>query len=183
VHTDIPSSSVPGQRTSCILSLLYLFFQGAPRHLDDCRSPPLASRAQTPSRLTSKTTDQRGMMAYAGLLRDFFGKVCIYPDNTSTFVNTLAGRVLSIISTTATTRHHQRESKFPVWEHEFHRDPTEGSRPCQRAYSFCRLFNETSHGCRLKWERSSFLASDQQPLRFGGSDDYLRQNVRNLQTS
>lgn len=44
--------------------------------LDDCGSPPLATRALTLSRPTSlRTSDHRSMMAFMGLPLDIFGKV------------------------------------------------------------------------------------------------------------
>lgn len=52
--------------------------------LDDCGSPPLASRAPTLSRPTSlRTSDRKSMMAYMGLPLDIFGKViftCATPE-------------------------------------------------------------------------------------------------------
>jgi hypothetical protein len=46
--------------------------------LDDCGSPPLASRAPTLSPPTSlRTSDHKSMMAYMGLPLDIFGKVSI----------------------------------------------------------------------------------------------------------
>jgi Transport protein Avl9 len=48
--------------------------------LEDCGSPPLASRAPTLSRPTSlRTSDRKSLLAFVGLPLDVFGKVC-FPD-------------------------------------------------------------------------------------------------------
>lgn len=48
---------------------------GLLQNLDDCGSPPLASRALTLSRASSlKTSDRKSMLAYQGLPLDIFGK-------------------------------------------------------------------------------------------------------------
>ena len=47
--------------------------------LEDCGSPPLASRAPTLTRPTSlRTSDHKSMMAFMGLPLDIFGKVCVF---------------------------------------------------------------------------------------------------------
>ena len=52
---------------------------GLLQHLEDCGSPPLASRAPTLTRPTSlKTSDNKSMMAYLGLPLDLFGTVRPY---------------------------------------------------------------------------------------------------------
>ena len=48
------------------------------QNLDDCGSPPLATRAQALERPTElKTSDPRSMMRFVGLPLDLFGKVCV----------------------------------------------------------------------------------------------------------
>ena len=50
---------------------------GLLQNLDDCGSPPLATRAQALERPTElKTSDPRSMMRFVGLPLDLFGKVC-----------------------------------------------------------------------------------------------------------
>ena len=49
---------------------------GLMQHLEDCGSPPLATRAPTLTRPTSlKTSNHKSMMTYLGLPLDLFGKV------------------------------------------------------------------------------------------------------------
>ena len=49
---------------------------GLLQNLEDCGSPPLATRAPTLTRPTSlKTSNHKSMMAYLGLPLDLFGKV------------------------------------------------------------------------------------------------------------
>ena len=51
---------------------------GLLQNLDDCGSPPLATRAQALERPTElKTSDPRSMMRFVGLPLDLFGKVCV----------------------------------------------------------------------------------------------------------
>ena len=53
---------------------------GLLQNLDDCGSPPLASRAQTLTRPNSlRTSDRKSMMAYMGLPLDLFGNVSVVP--------------------------------------------------------------------------------------------------------
>ena len=55
-------------------------FLGLLQTLQDCGSPPLASRAPTLSRPTSlRTSDRRSLLAYLGLPLDLFGKVLVSP--------------------------------------------------------------------------------------------------------
>jgi|SRR5712675_133350 len=55
-------------------------FLGLLQTLQDCGSPPLASRAPTLSPPTSlRTSDRRSLLAYIGLPLDLFGKVLISP--------------------------------------------------------------------------------------------------------
>jgi hypothetical protein len=57
-------------------------FLGLLQTLQDCGSPPLASRAPTLSRPTSlRTSDRRSLLAYLGLPLDLFGKVLVLPIN------------------------------------------------------------------------------------------------------
>ncbi|KAI0335696.1 hypothetical protein GY45DRAFT_1316388 [Cubamyces sp. BRFM 1775] len=65
----------PVERLCTYQYSLVTLIPGLLQNLDDCGSPPLASRAQTLSRPTSlKTSDPRSMMAYMGLPLDLFGK-------------------------------------------------------------------------------------------------------------
>jgi len=50
---------------------------GLLQNLEDCGSPPLATRAPALTRPTSlKTSNHKSMMTYLGLPLDLFGKVC-----------------------------------------------------------------------------------------------------------
>ncbi|KAI0357549.1 hypothetical protein OH77DRAFT_1476284 [Trametes cingulata] len=65
----------PVERLCTYQYSLVTLIPGLLQNLDDCGSPPLASRAQTLSRPTSlKTSDPKSMMAYMGLPLDLFGK-------------------------------------------------------------------------------------------------------------
>jgi hypothetical protein len=55
-------------------------FLGLLQTLQDCGSPPLASRAPTLSQPTSlRTSDRRSLLTYLGLPLDLFGKVFVSP--------------------------------------------------------------------------------------------------------
>jgi Transport protein Avl9 len=96
--------------------------------LDDCGSPPLASRAPTLSRPTSlRTSDHKSMMAYLGLPLDIFGKVCVCVSKMSfRDIYWLLGRLLPALPTAATDGHAEGDQQLALWEHEFNRDATEG---------------------------------------------------------
>ncbi|OSD02509.1 hypothetical protein PYCCODRAFT_1435499 [Trametes coccinea BRFM310] len=65
----------PVERLCTYQYSLVTLIPGLLQNLDDCGSPPLASRAQSLSRPTSlKTSDPKSMMAYMGLPLDLFGK-------------------------------------------------------------------------------------------------------------
>ncbi|KAI8978701.1 transport protein Avl9-domain-containing protein [Trametes punicea] len=65
----------PVERLCTYQYSLVTLIPGLLQNLDDCGSPPLATRAQTLSRPTSlKTSDPKSMMAYMGLPLDLFGK-------------------------------------------------------------------------------------------------------------
>ncbi|KAI0632312.1 transport protein Avl9-domain-containing protein [Trametes polyzona] len=65
----------PVERLCTYQYSLVTLIPGLLQNLDDCGSPPLASRAQTLTRPTSlKTSDPKSMMAYMGLPLDLFGK-------------------------------------------------------------------------------------------------------------
>jgi len=73
----IPGKRVLGSDSSTILVYAHAVTDLL-QNLDDCGSPPLASRASTLSRPTSlKTSDRKSMMAYLGLPLDLFGKVSV----------------------------------------------------------------------------------------------------------
>jgi hypothetical protein len=78
------TSSLFHSLTSNIVDLL--------QTLDDCGSPPLATRAPTLSRPTSlRTSDRKSMMKYLGLPLDVFGKVRLLPPSFSTSFMTRLG--------------------------------------------------------------------------------------------
>jgi hypothetical protein len=86
---------------------------GLLQHLEDCGSPPLATRAPALTRPTSlKTSDHKSMMAYLGLPLDLFGKVSAeFVDikrNARTPVH-FAGRFLSAIPSLAAAGYDQGE--------------------------------------------------------------------------
>ncbi|KAI0822074.1 transport protein Avl9-domain-containing protein [Trametes gibbosa] len=65
----------PVERLCTYQYSLVTLIPGLLQNLDDCGSPPLASRAQSLTRPTSlKTSDPKSMMAYMGLPLDLFGK-------------------------------------------------------------------------------------------------------------
>ncbi|KAI0769078.1 transport protein Avl9-domain-containing protein [Trametes elegans] len=65
----------PVERLCTYQYSLVTLIPGLLQNLDDCGSPPLASRAPTLTRATSlKTSDPKSMMAYMGLPLDLFGK-------------------------------------------------------------------------------------------------------------
>ena len=70
-------SLLPGMRIFYWIShIISTMFQGLLHTLDDCGSPPLASRAPTLSKpMSLRTSDRKSMMAYTGLPLDIFGKV------------------------------------------------------------------------------------------------------------
>lgn len=64
----------PVERLCTYQYSLISLMPGLLQHLEDCGSPPLASRAPVLSRPTSlKTSDNKSMMAYLGLPLDLFG--------------------------------------------------------------------------------------------------------------
>jgi hypothetical protein len=78
-HTNIPSS--PSYRVSYIFGRFLpsmLTYLGLLHSLQDCGSPPLASRAANIKRPNElRTSDRKSLLAYLGLPLDIFGKVCI----------------------------------------------------------------------------------------------------------
>nr|GAT49338.1 predicted protein [Mycena chlorophos] len=65
----------PVERLCTYQYSLVSLLPGLMQTLDDCGSPPLASRAPTLSRPTTlRTSDRKSMMAYTGLPLDIFGK-------------------------------------------------------------------------------------------------------------
>lgn len=97
--------------------------------LDDCGSPPLASRAPTLSRPTSlRTSDHKSMMAYLGLPLDIFGKVCICAFTICLSVTLpigRLGRVLPTLLATTADGYAEGDKQLAVWEHQFDRDASE----------------------------------------------------------
>ncbi|THH07775.1 hypothetical protein EW145_g3151 [Phellinidium pouzarii] len=65
----------PVERLCTYQYSLISLIPGLLQNLDDCGSPPLASRAHSVSRATSlRTSDRKSLMAYLGLPLDIFGK-------------------------------------------------------------------------------------------------------------
>lgn len=65
----------PVERLCTYQYSLISLLPGLLQTLDDCGSPPLASRAPTLARPTSlRTSDRKSLMAYTGLPLDIFGK-------------------------------------------------------------------------------------------------------------
>lgn len=104
-------------------------FIGLLQTLDDCGSPPLASRAPSLSRPTSlRTSDRKSMMSFMGLPLDIFGKVSYYC--LETFVHKLMlscapGCLLPTISSITTAGYAQRKHKLALWKHQLHSHPAE----------------------------------------------------------
>lgn len=65
----------PVERLCTFQYSLVSLLPGLLQNLDDCGSPPLATRAPTLSKATSlKTSDHKSMLAFLGLPLDVFGK-------------------------------------------------------------------------------------------------------------
>jgi len=113
-------------------TLALTFGVGLLQHLEDCGSPPLATRAPALTRPTSlKTSDHKSMIAYLGLPLDLFGKV----SGTQLMKNPMhelpyfIGCFLSTIPSPATAGHDQRDQKLVVRDYKLYRRATKRSRP------------------------------------------------------
>ena len=95
--------------------------------LDDCGSPPLASRAPTLSKPTTlRTSDHKSMMAYTGLPLDIFGKVVLFATfaSASFHMRIYIGRFLPTLSATTTSGYDQGDEKLVMRSNEYHFDAT-----------------------------------------------------------
>jgi hypothetical protein len=74
--TQIMFYGYPVERLCTYQYSLVSLLPGLLQTLDDCGSPPLASRAPTLTKPSSlRTSDRKSMMAFMGLPLDIFGKV------------------------------------------------------------------------------------------------------------
>ena len=122
-------SLIPGMSIKLLVTLeLFSSYQsGLLQNLDDCGSPPLASRAKTLSRASSlRTSDRKSLMAYLGLPLDIFGKVTNIRFGFSYEINSSCiGLVLPTISSPTTGWSHKRNTRLLMWKYEHYRDSAE----------------------------------------------------------
>ncbi|KAI0667725.1 transport protein Avl9-domain-containing protein [Trametes maxima] len=166
----------PVERLCTYQYSLVTLIPGLLQNLDDCGSPPLASRAQTLSRPTSlKTSDPKSMMAYMGLPLDLFGKDAFFqPYLPLQQLDMLKDTGCWLCGSTNSIVTQQKEIDLLVnietGTIEF-RDPKlerlVGLTPADRKWmdDIVKDVNET-------WHEDSDMAVG---MHFRGSDDYLRQ--------
>ncbi|EMD40131.1 hypothetical protein CERSUDRAFT_63615 [Gelatoporia subvermispora B] len=166
----------PVERLCTYQYSLVTLIPGLLQHLDDCGSPPLATRAKALSQPTSlRTSDHKSVMAYIGLPLDLFGKDAFFqPYLPLQQLDMLKDTGSWLCGSTNTIVTQQKEVDLLVNIEtgivEF-RDPTleriAGLTPADRKWmdDIMRDVNET------------YNTDPTQPLgmRFKGSDDYLRQ--------
>ncbi|KAF8228557.1 hypothetical protein L208DRAFT_1403694 [Tricholoma matsutake] len=164
----------PVERLCTYQYSLISLLPGLLQTLDDCGSPPLASRAPTLTRPTSlRTSDHKSMMAYLGLPLDVFGKDAFFQpylplqqmDMLKETNSWLCGSTNSIVT-------HQKEIDLLVntetGAFEF-RDPklerSAGLTAADRKW-MDHIVTDVNEG----WNEED----PTQSLQFKGSDDYLR---------
>ena len=124
-------SLIPGTSPRGFYRPVLTDISGLLQTLQDCGSPPLASRAPTLTRPTSlRTSDRRSLLTYLGLPLDLFGKVRVSPKMLLTlYAEMCTGCILPALSPTAAARLYQvSDLLFPLREHERDRAPAERHR-------------------------------------------------------
>ncbi|KIK69782.1 hypothetical protein GYMLUDRAFT_150632 [Collybiopsis luxurians FD-317 M1] len=168
----------PVERLCTYQYSLISLLPGLLQTLDDCGSPPLASRAPTLTRPTSlRTSDRKSLMAYTGLPLDIFGKDAFFQpylplqqlDMVKETKSWLCGSTNSIVT-------QQKEIDLLVntetGTFEFRDQNLErcaGLTAADRKWmdDIIKDVNET-------WSDDDATTSHRQGLTFKGSDDYLR---------
>ncbi|KAF8073978.1 transport protein Avl9-domain-containing protein [Lyophyllum atratum] len=167
----------PVERLCTYQYSLVSLLPGLLQNLDDCGSPPLASRAPTLSRPTSlRTSDHKSMMAFMGLPLDIFGKDSFFQpylplqqlDVLKETTSWLCGSTNSIVT-------HQKEIDLLVnietGTFEFrnpHLERAAGLTAADRKW-MDDIVTDVNEG----WDDENPTQS-MQSLRFKGGDDYLR---------
>ncbi|KAI0685340.1 transport protein Avl9-domain-containing protein [Cytidiella melzeri] len=145
---------------------------GLLQNLDDCGSPPLATRAARLSRPTElKTSDPKSMLAYMGLPLDLFGQAshmkALSSDTCLTRVGWLCGTTNSIV-----TQQKEIDLLINVETGVFEfRDPTV-ERSAGLTAADRKWMDDIVKDVNDNWE-GDLLGSP--TIQFKGSDDYLRQ--------
>ncbi|KAJ2923004.1 hypothetical protein H1R20_g14090, partial [Candolleomyces eurysporus] len=166
----------PVERLCTFQYSLVSLLPGLLQNLDDCGSPPLATRATTLSKPTSlKTSDHKSMMAFMGLPLDIFGKDAFFQpylplqqiDMIQNTPNWLCGCTNSIVT-------HQKQIDLLVntdtGAFEF-RDPTL-ERSAGLTAADRKWMDEIIKDVNEGWGDDD--PSKPRGMKFKGSDDYLR---------
>ena len=153
-------------------SLISSRIKGLLQALDDCGSPPLATRASTLTRPTSlRTSDRKSMLAYVGLPLDIFGKVChLSPLRLHTYQDyCITGRFLPTVSAITATRHSQGNEKLALWEYKLHSYATTRNRSsCKCEYSCDMSYYALVLSIILQTETGTFEFRDSKLERSAG---------------
>ncbi|GLB38658.1 putative transport protein Avl9 [Lyophyllum shimeji] len=168
----------PVERLCTYQYSLVSLLPGLLQTLDDCGSPPLASRAPTLERPSSlKTSDHKSMMAFMGLPLDIFGKDAFFQpylplqqlDVLKETASWLCGSTNSIVT-------HQKEIDLLVnietGVFEFRNPLLERAAGLTAADR--KWMDEIVTDVNGGWDDHSPRQSLQRQIRFKGSDDYLR---------
>ncbi|RXW17801.1 hypothetical protein EST38_g8052 [Candolleomyces aberdarensis] len=166
----------PVERLCTFQYSLVSLLPGLLQNLDDCGSPPLATRATTLSKPTSlKTSDHKSMMAFMGLPLDIFGKDAFFQpylplqqiEMIQNTPNWLCGCTNSIVT-------HQKQIDLLVntdtGAFEF-RDPTL-ERSAGLTAADRKWMDEIIKDVNEGWGEDD--PSKPRGMKFKGSDDYLR---------